>query len=362
MQAALRGTAAITALLLGCGTSTPGAAQGAPEPRDFEAEIRSTLRAATIAADRDFPLTVLQLCHMSDPMAPDTVDEIPARQANYREPPRERWYVEPTRVFDDLYFVGDLDQSAWALTTPDGILLFDTNIPMRTETVVLEGMRKLGLDPARIRYLIVSHGHLDHLGGAVALQERFGARVVMSEADWDLVARYPRRYGALAPRRDLVAVDSGSIWLGGTTVRTWLTPGHTPGTLSFTFPVTDRGRTLNVVYSGGTGFNFPNDTPELGIPAFQTYIDSQRRIAEKAAQAGATVFLTNHSWNDNAVNKIRMLAGRGEGPHPFEIGADRVQRYFRATAGCARAAQLRLEQRRADPAQRRPPGAGLSAP
>lgn len=324
--------------------------QSAPARRDFAAEIRSTIRTATIAADRDFPLTVLQLCHMSKPTPLDTTDAVPPRLAGgYREPPRERWYVEPAKVFDNLYFIGDLDQSAWALTTSEGIILFDTNIPFRTESVVLEGMRKLGLDPRRIRYVLVSHAHGDHIGSAVTLQERFGARIVMSEPDWDLVARYPRRYTTIAPRRDIVAVDSGTISLGGTTITTWLTPGHTPGTLSFTFPVLDRGKRLNVVYSGGTGFNFPNNTPELGIPAFQTYIASQQRLAEKAASTGATVFLTNHSWNDNAVNKIRMMAGRGTGPSPFETGADAIQRYFKTTGGCARAAQLQLEQRQSEP-------------
>lgn len=295
-------------------------------------------------------MTVLTLCHMSRPQPLDTTDRVDPRNlpGGYQEPPRGRWYVEPARVFDNLYFVGDRNQSAWALTTPEGIILFDTNIPYRTESVLLDGLRKLELDPQQVKYVIVSHAHADHIAGAVTLQERFGTRVVMSEPDWSLLARFPKRYTAMTPRRDIVAVDGGTISLGGTTITTWLTPGHTPGTLSFTFPVLDRGKQLSVVYSGGTGFNFANDTPELGIPAFQSYIESQRRLAEKAAGAGATVFLTNHAWNDNAVNKIRMLAGRGDGPSPFEIGKELVESYFQVTAGCARAAQLRLEQRRSE--------------
>jgi metallo-beta-lactamase class B len=71
-----------------------------------------------------------------------------------------------------------------------------------------------------------------------------------------------------------------------------------------------------VAYSGDTAFNFPNNTPDPGIRNFQTYIDSQRHIAEKAAAAAATVILSNHSEFDNAFNKNRMLASRGDGPHP----------------------------------------------
>ena len=74
-------------------------------------------------------------------------------------------------------------------------------------------------------------------------------------------------------------------------------------------------------------------------------------MAEKAAAVGATVLLSNHSEFDEAFNKNKMLAGRGNGPHPYEIGADLVQRYFKVMQGCARAAQIRLEQRQAETAK-----------
>ena len=332
------------------------AAQSSAITRDFAAEIQTELRAVVGAAGDEFPRAALQLCVAPPSVAADTTDrEPPYYTSGYATMPRDRWYVEPARVFDNLYFVGDREQSAWALVTTDGIILLDTNYPFRLDDVVLAGMQKLGLDPGRLRYVLVSHAHGDHLGGAKTLQARYGARVVMGEADWDLVARFPKRYSTMAPRRDIVATDGMAITLGGTTVHVWLTPGHTPGTLSFTFPVLDRGARVTVAYSGGTGFNFPNNTPEVGIPAFRTYVESQQRMAELAARAGATVLLTNHAWADNTLNRIRMIAGRGAGKHPFDIGAEWVQRYFRVTAGCARVAQLRLEQRQAEAA--RPLGA-----
>jgi metallo-beta-lactamase class B len=213
-------------------------------------------------------------------------------------------------------------------------------------------MRKLGLDPKNIKYVLVSHAHGDHIGGAEMLQTRYGVRVVMGGPDWDWVAKYPNRYKTMAPKRDIVATDGMKITLGDTTVTLWLTPGHTPGTLSYTFTVLDRGKPVNVAYSGGTAFNFVNNTPDPGIKNFQTYIDSQKHMAAKAASTGATVLLSNHSEFDNAFNKNRMLAGRGDGPHPYELGADRVQRYFQVMQGCARAAQLKLEQRLVETAKR----------
>jgi metallo-beta-lactamase class B len=180
------------------------------------------------------------------------------------------------------------------------------------------------------------------------LQNRFGARVVMGAPDWDLIEQYPNRYRTMAPKRDIVATDGMQIALGDTAVSIWATPGHTAGTLSYTFDVLDRGRTVTVAYSGGTAFNFVNNTPDPGIQNFETYITSQRHIAERAATAGATVLLSNHSEFDNAVTKNRMLAGRGDGPHPYDVGAEGVQRYFTVMQACARAAQLRLEKRQAE--------------
>ncbi len=234
------------------------------------------------------------------------------------------------------------------MTTSEGIILIDTIYPYNSEELIVGGMRKLGLDPNSIKYVFVSHAHADHIGGAEMLQKRYRARVVMGGPDWDLVAKHPNRYKTMAPKRDIVATDGVKITLGDATVTIWLTPGHTPGTMSYTFSVLDRGKRVNVAYSGGTAFNFVNNTPDPGIRNFQTYIDSQKHMAARAASTGATVLLSNHSEFDNAYNKNRMLAGRGFGPHPYEIGADWVQRYFQVMQGCAWAAQIRLEQKAAE--------------
>jgi metallo-beta-lactamase class B len=118
------------------------------------------------------------------------------------------------------------------------------------------------------------------------------------------------------PKRDIVATDGMKVTLGESAVDIWFTPGHTDGTISFTFQVLDGGRPVNVVYSGGTALVYEWDQPESSIKNMQTYIDSQRHLAAKAKETGATVLLSNHSEFDEAVKKNRMIAGRGNGPHP----------------------------------------------
>ena len=327
-------------------------AQQPQAKRDFDTEISAALASAKSAARFEFLGTLVRTCLVPQSGGENTSD-IPAPYVSNpaKAPPRDSWYTEPARVFDNLYFVGGKIHSAWAMTTKEGIILFDTIYPYNSEELIIGGMKKLGLDPKDIKYLIVSHAHGDHIGGAEMLQTRYGMRVVMAGPDWDLVDKYPNRYQSMAPKRDIVATDGMKLTLGESTVTITHTPGHTPGTLSYTFQVFDKGRPVNVAYSGGTAFNFVNNTPDPGIRNFQIYLDSQQRFAAHAAATGATVLMSNHSEFDIADSKNKMLAARGNGPHPYENGADAVQRYFRVMQGCARAAQIKLEQKQAQTAQ-----------
>ena len=337
---------AIALFISACIAAAGAFAQPAPAKRSFEAEITAELQAAKDASEFEFLGTVARICLLPQSLGENTTDvPYPYVTNPASAPARKTWYVEPAKVFDNLYFVGGKVHSAWALKTSKGIILIDTIYPYNSEELIIGGMKKLGLNPKDIKYVLVSHAHGDHIGGAEMIQTRYGARIVMAAPDWETVEKYPNRYKSMAPKRDIVATDGMKITLGDTTVTTWLTPGHTPGTLSYTFDVRDHGKPVHVAYSGGTAFNFVNNTPDPGIRNFQIYIDSQKHMAAEAANTGATVIISNHSEFDNAVNKNRMLSGRGKGPHPYELGADWVQRYFQVMQHCARAAQIKLEQR-----------------
>jgi metallo-beta-lactamase class B len=339
--------ASSVALAFGCATIAGSALaqQVAPMPKRAISPLEAVQQKAKDAAEFEFLGALARTCFLPPSRSEDFRD-IPAPYVSdpSKAPPRSSWYAEPAKVFDNLYFVGGKIHSAWALTTRDGIILFDTIFPYNSEELIVGGMKKLGLDPKDIKYLIVSHAHQDHIGGAEMIQKQFKPRVVMSGPDWDLVEKVPKRFTSMAPKRDIVATDGMKLTLGESTVNIWFTPGHTEGTLSFTFQVLDRGKPVNLVYSGGTALVYEYAEPEWGIKNMQTYINSQRHVAAKAKESGATVLISNHSEFDNAYNKNRMLAGRGNGPHPYEIGADWVARYFQVTENCARATQIKLEQ------------------
>jgi len=306
-------------------------AQNTPDALDAH------LIAARTAAGFDFTGTLARLC-----VAPVAVAGALRDVAPGPPPARDTWFAEPAKVFDNLYFVGSKIHSSWALTTSEGIILIDTLFTYNSEEEIVGGLKKLGLDPATVRYVIISHAHADHVGGAKMMQDRYGSRVVMGGPDWDSIEKSVNGYPQGKPKRDIVADDGQKITLGDTAVTIVSTPGHTPGTLSMLFTVKDNGRPLNVAYSGGTAFNFPSTAPN-----FDMYIKSQGKLAAAAAASNATILMSNHTEFDNAVPKIRMMASRKPGePHPFEVGKEAVARYFIVTGECAQAARLKLLQTR----------------
>jgi metallo-beta-lactamase class B len=201
-------------------------------------------------------------------------------------------------------------------------------------------LKKLGLDPATVKYVIITHAHGDHVGGAKLMQDRFKSHIVMGGPDWDSIEKSVNGYPGGKPKRDIVADNGQKITLGDTSVTIVTTPGHTPGTLSMIFPVKDHGQTLYVAYAGGTAFNFPSTVPNYDI-----YIRSQKKLAAAAAAANATILISNHSEFDYATTKIKLMAARKPGePHPYEIGKDAVGRYFTVTEECAQAQRLKVMQ------------------
>ena len=247
-------------------------------------------------------------------------------------PDRSTWYAEPVKVFDNLYFVGQTEYSVWAVTTSDGIIVIDTIFDYSVEEEVAGGLKKLGLDPATIKYAVVTHPHPDHHGGAKFLQDRYGARVLMSAADWDFLDRTT----GTKPKRDMVATDGQKLTLGDTTLTLYITPGHTPGTLSLLIPVKDNGQPHLAALWGGTGLNPDRDS-------IQTYIRSAQRFSDIVRQAGADIILSNHTdWDRSKVN-LPQLARRVPGsPNPYVAGNQSARRYLKVAEECATARVMRL--------------------
>jgi metallo-beta-lactamase class B len=307
------------------------------------ATIEGHVAAAVAAAGRDHIALVDRICTQATgaEARPGAAAEDPDRPTQMPSVDgREEWYTPPVRVFDDLVFVGQTRYSAWAVLTSDGIIVIDPLYDYSVEAEVVDGLASLGLDAATIRYVVVSHAHQDHAGGARYLQDRFGARVVLAPEDWDLLesseADWPK------PERDIEAEDGYELHLGETTLRLLHTPGHTPGTISTLIPVHDGDEEHLALLVGGTAFNFMGDPDEARW--FQEYVDASERLRDVVEELGVDVLLSNHPQYDGSTTKIPALAERVPGaPHPFVVGTEAVARYLTVAAECGRAGLLALD-------------------
>jgi metallo-beta-lactamase class B len=243
--------------------------------------IDSYIGAAKIAAGLDWAGTFLRLC--VPPPAGQPAAGAGGRGTPPRPPAREMWYAEPAKVADNLYFLGTKFHNAWAIVGSQGIIVIEALFDYAAEEEILGGLKKLGLDKSKVKYVILSHAHADHDGGAKLLQDEIpGVHLIYGTEDWEAVDKSANHAGG-KPKHDMVGTDGMKVSVGDASVQIVTMPGHTAGTLSDLFEVRDNGEPLRVAYPGGTAIPF-NATAAY----YNGYIASTKKMAKAAAEYGAT--------------------------------------------------------------------------
>ena len=301
-----------------------------PSARQFadSAQTQQHVAAAMKIAGTDLVNEAKAFCTPTGPQRPAL-----ARQAAGLPPEPDR-LLEPVKIFENLYYLGFSDVGAWAIPTRDGIIVFDAlNSPDEGRDVLAGGLKKVGLDPAQIKYLIVGHGHNDHTGGGVYLQTSYKPRVLMGAPDWETHIK-GQRPDRPAMTRDMDATDGQKVTLGDTTVTVVLTPGHTPGTIGLLVPVKHQGRTHTILLLSGTQ-----------MPTRQSLATFEHVFNDLAKNQNAEGALGSHP--DILMNKLPMVEALARqyptGPHPFLIGPPRFARYLDIMLECGRARLAALE-------------------
>ena len=232
-------------------------------------------------------------------------------------------------MFDNLYYFGSTNNSVWAVTTSEGIILVDANEDYAVEAEVVEGMKKMGLDPKTIKYDVITAAHTSSYGGAKYLQDHYGTRVLISEADWNVIAK-ANVPPEVKPKKDMVVTDGMKLTLGDTTLTLYLTPGHTPGTVSIIYPLKDGNQRHIGAELGGRD----PGAEEEGVRYFPTRADaittweaSTKRFLDIAAKVGADVMISSRGSHDKTPDKLNALKYRQPGqPHPF-VNKDVFRRF-----------------------------------
>ena len=266
--------------------------------------------------------------------------------SSLKPPARSEWYFPAAKVFDNLYWVGSYGDSlstpqiggdsTWAVKTSEGIILIDSGQNYSAKELISDGLKKLGLDPAQIKYLILTHAHSDRYWGAKYVQDTYKAHLILSEADWHGIEISPDP-NELKPKKDMVSKDGMKLTLGDTTLTIYDTPGHTPGTISVLVPLKDGNQTHLGAVWGGINPNLYGHGVRNG-PTFEAVLKmwsaSAGRFMDIANKAGADTYLTIHPFYDNALEKIHALNYRKPGdPHPL-VSKDNLTRFLTIIKEC----------------------------
>ena len=232
--------------------------------------------------------------------------------------PKEQ-IVQPYQAFDNVYYVGLCWVSAWIIKTPEGAILIDTlHEPFADQLIA--NIKAVGVDPKDIRYVLMTHGHFDHTGGAYKLKPLTNAQFVMTRKGWDeaiadaLKSEKGPRPWKMIPA-DRVVKDGEEIRLGDQVVRVYETPGHTWGTASYTFTVKDGAKSYRAITVGGLGLNAIENASQV-----EGYIASIDRISTLVGSSSdpVQVHLTTHPFSNDLTEAAAQLKARKSGePNPL---------------------------------------------
>lgn len=231
----------------------------------------------------------------------------------------------PTKVFDNLYCIGSRSVVAWVLTTSEGIIIIDSMWDDRDGKLIIDGMKQLGLNPVDVKYVLLTHGHGDHYGGAQYIKDNTSAKILLGKTDIGFMRAF--NGGANGPRSPKPSVvspmsDGDKITMGDTTVTVFDTPGHTPGCMSLIFPVKQDGKTYTAAQWGGTG------APRK-IEDCLTYQKSIDYFEKQTLAANAAVKVNAHLFVDDGYTKLDAARKLQPGnANPWVIGRSELSAYF----------------------------------
>lgn len=237
---------------------------------------------------------------------------------------QEQRYVEPFRIYGNVYYVGDSWVCAHLVDTGDGLLLIDGG-NCGAEKLLIHAIWSLGFNPGNVKWMILSHGHLDHIGAVPFFRRMFGTKIYLGEPDAIMFRERPELscihdnpdVSMTLFEPDEVIRDGDVLRFGDVTIDCRLVPGHTPGCVALFFDVTEDGAVKRAGYFGGFGLNtlqadFLRDIGDNDFQARRDYIASLEKVRDERVD----LFLGNHTSNNDLLKKAALLKAGG-GPNPF---------------------------------------------
>jgi metallo-beta-lactamase class B len=231
---------------------------------------------------------------------------------------------EPFRLFGNSYYVGTDGLSAILIAGEAGLVLLDGGLE-QSAAMIDANIRKLGFKTQDITLIVNSHGHYDHAGGIAALQRASGAMVAASPSGADALRRgenttddpqygFGKAFNGFPPVKNVKVIkDSETLSVGNLSITANFTPGHTPGSTSWTWKSCEGKECLNIVYAdsisavSADGFRF-TDSAER--------VNAFRRSISRLGELPCDIVISTHPSATNLDEKIKKRAEKSS-PDPF---------------------------------------------
>lgn len=261
---------------------------------------------------------------------------------------QEKRYMDPFKIYGNVYYVGDNWICGHLIDTGDGLLLIDAGNCGGIH-VLIHTIWKMGFDPSNIKWLILSHAHVDHIGAASFMKNLFGTKLYLGARDADALKTKPdlvyihgsADLTAELFEPDVLIHDRDTHTFGNTTITFREVPGHTAGCIACFFEGEENGVVKRFGYFGGFGFNTIARDILLQYGDTQLYRRTEfMESLKKVENEPVDIFLGNHVRNNKLIEKRKKML---ENPaiNPF-IQPDEWKAYMQET-------QAKLSAFMADP-------------
>lgn len=227
--------------------------------------------------------------HAAEPLLP--------KARAYESPDAWRRPIAPFALGDRSWYIGTEGLSAVLVKTDAGAVLIDGGLPEAAD-MLLAHMRDLGVAPSDLKLILHSHAHIDHAGPIAAIRRATGARVATNAESAALLERggFDDLHfgdGMLFPpvHADRIVMDGEVVELGGVAFTAHFTPGHTPGSLSWTWTDAKAGKPLRIAYVdslSAPGYKL------VGNPRQPRIVDDYRRAFAEVRTLPCDLLLTPH--------------------------------------------------------------------
>ena len=228
-------------------------------------------------------------------------------EASWRQP------IAPLRIADHTWYIGTANLSALLVTTDDGAFLIDGGMPQAAD-MLLANLGKAGVPLHALRYILHSHAHGDHAGPLAAVKRATGASLLSNaESAWLLAHGGSDDIhfgdGILFPpaQADRLLHDGETVALGDMALTVHFVPGHTPGSMAWTWTDTREGRPVRIAYVdslSAPGYDL------VGNPRLPRIVDDYRRTFDVVRALPCDLLLTPHP------DASGWTPGDAANPHP----------------------------------------------